>query len=140
MRDRPLIIAGLIGFLGVAMLPLWYDVVHDVRPTAPVLARPAAEKNCVAPVGEMRRSHMTLLLAWRNDVVRNGNRAFVAFNGRRYTKSLTGTCLGCHGDRARFCDRCHDYAGVSPGCWSCHASAPAGGPMQMQAGASERGR
>ncbi len=130
MRDRPLIIGALVAFLAVLALPAWYDAAHGARPSAPSLARPAAEKACVAPVGYMRRSHMKLLAAWREEVVRNGTRTFVAFDGRRHAISLTGTCLGCHGDRARFCDRCHDYAGVSPGCWSCHASAPAAAPTR----------
>ncbi len=34
---------------------------------------------------------------------------------------LTGTCLtGCHTNKADFCDRCHNYAGVSVYCWECH--------------------
>jgi hypothetical protein len=63
---------------------------------------------------------MDLLMDWRDEVVRRGNRNFVAFNGRTYTISLTGTCMGCHSSKANFCDRCHDYAGVKPYCWDCH--------------------
>ena len=47
--------------------------------------------------------------------------SYVAFNGKVYEKSLTGTCLGCH-NKAEFCDRCHAYSGVSsPYCWNCHS-------------------
>ncbi len=34
--------------------------------------------------------------------------------------SLTLTCLECHSNKDKFCDRCHDYLRVSPGCWDCH--------------------
>ena len=39
---------------------------------------------------------------------------------RRYYKSLSGTCMSCHDDKAGFCDKCHDYLGVQPYCWDCH--------------------
>ena len=39
-----------------------------------------------------------------------------------YDISLAGTCMKCHSNKAEFCDRCHDYAGVSPDCWSCHVA------------------
>jgi RNase P subunit RPR2 len=69
----------------------------------------------------MRAAHMKMLIQWREDVVRRGDRRFVAFNGKVYEKSLTRTCLGCH-NKAGFCDRCHAYSGVSgPYCWNCHS-------------------
>jgi len=74
----------------------------------------------VAPRDYMRTSHTALLVTWREDVVRRGDRGYVAYDGRHYEKSLTGTCLTCHDDKAKFCDRCHDYAGAKPNCWSCH--------------------
>jgi hypothetical protein len=82
---------------------------------------PANQKECVAPAGTMRAAHMKMLIQWREDVVRHGDRRFVAFNGKVYEKSLTGTCLGCH-NKQQFCDRCHAYSGVStPSCWNCHS-------------------
>ena len=30
------------------------------------------------------------------------------------------TCMSCHTDKAKFCDRCHDTVGVAPYCWDCH--------------------
>ncbi|MGD8893899.1 MAG: menaquinol oxidoreductase, partial [Desulfobacterales bacterium] len=30
------------------------------------------------------------------------------------------TCLDCHEEKAEFCDKCHNYASVSPYCWECH--------------------
>jgi hypothetical protein len=119
MRDRAVIAAGLVMFLALATFPLWYNVAARTQAAAPVLNRPAA-RACVAPRDFMRTSHMQLLVSWREDVVRRGDRLFVAFDGHRYEKKLTGTCLGCHENKAKFCDRCHDYAGVSPTCGDCH--------------------
>ena len=72
----------------------------------------------------MRTDHMTLLTRWRDEVVRDDDRIYVAGDGRRYYKSLTGTCMSCHSDKERFCDRCHDYAGTAPYCWDCHVAPP----------------
>ena len=30
-------------------------------------------------------------------------------------------CLDCHKNKSNFCDKCHDYMGVKPYCWECHA-------------------
>lgn len=136
MRDRSLITVGLLSFIGIVTLPVWYNIAAGTDPSAPALMRPtradasragfgesvAGELNCVAPREQMRASHMQLLGAWRDDVVRRADRQFVAYDGRHYEKNLTGTCLACHGDKAKFCDRCHDYAGVSPGCTDCHVA------------------
>jgi hypothetical protein len=143
MRDRPVIVAGLIAFLAAVTFPVWYNVAARTAAAAPVLARPSdaaiarvrsvavvgsgfpgiapgAARVCVAPRDDMRASHMQLIASWRDDVVRRNDRAFAAYDGYRYEKNLIATCLGCHDNRAQFCDRCHDYAGVAPGCWDCH--------------------
>jgi hypothetical protein len=143
MRDTPLIVAGLVIFLVIVTFPLWYNVAARTDPGAPSLARPSAADvalarrgqpapgattapACVGPRGYMRTSHMRLLVAWRDEVVRQGQRTFVAYDGHRYEKNLTGTCLACHQNKAQFCDRCHDYAGVSPTCSDCHVLRSAG--------------
>jgi len=28
--------------------------------------------------------------------------------------------MDCHNNKTKFCDQCHNYAGVSPYCWECH--------------------
>jgi hypothetical protein len=68
----------------------------------------------------MRTHHRELLNRWRDSAVREGQRTYVAESGREYTVGLTGTCLKCHADKEKFCDRCHNYAKVSPNCWQCH--------------------
>ena len=120
MRDRLWVIAGLFLFLGFVTYPMWHDLVAHTASTPPQLVLPAHEKQCVAPVSYMRTSHMKLLLDWRQSVVREDKQKYVAFNGKVYKMSLSGTCLKCH-DRQQFCVRCHDYAGVrTPYCWNCH--------------------
>lgn len=122
MRDRPQIVAGLLVFVGLFTSPLWYHPTPGGR-QGPQVKLPAQAKQCVAPVDYMRRSHMQLLVTWREEVVRDGERQFPAYNGKTYDKSLTRTCLAqCHTNKAEFCDRCHTYAGVSgPYCWQCHS-------------------
>jgi hypothetical protein len=121
MHDRPVIYAGLLIFLGLFLFPAWRDAAGRVTSQAPVLAVPAQAKQCVAPVQYMREAHMKLLLDWRDQAVRQGQRRFVAADGRTYTIALTPTCLEqCHGKKAEFCDRCHNYAAVAPDCWNCH--------------------
>ncbi len=120
MRDRGIIIGGLILFLGLVTFPVWYNLAAGATAKGPEPERPAREKTCVATLAYMRASHMELLTGWRDQVVREHARDYVAFDGRTYAKNLTGTCMKCHTSKADFCDRCHTYAGVAPYCWDCH--------------------
>jgi len=120
MRDRIWIIAGLVLFIGLVTYPVWHHLEARTTTLPPALVLPKQEKQCVAPVSYMRSSHMKLLLDWRESVVRDGKRHYVAFDGKTYAMSLSGTCMKCH-DKQAFCDRCHNYAGVqTPYCWDCH--------------------
>ena len=78
------------------------------------------EKRCVESKQVMRDRHMDLVYSWRDQVVREGRRSYVSSDGRSFEMSLTKTCLKCHTNRAEFCDKAHDYAGVKPYCWDCH--------------------
>lgn len=120
MRDRGMILGGLALFVGLVTLPVWWNLAAGTSPKAPEPKRPAQEKRCVASVEYMRTSHMDLLTSWRDTVVRRSGRTFVSFDGTTHDMSLTRTCLKCHGAKADFCDRCHEYAGVTPYCWDCH--------------------
>jgi hypothetical protein len=122
MRDRLPILVGLFVFVALVTVPFWHGraATKDFA-QIPGLKLPVNSTQCVAPVEYMRKSHMQLLVNWREDVVRRNDRQYHAFNGKTYEKSLTRTCLGCHTNRADFCDRCHTYTGVSgPYCWDCH--------------------
>jgi hypothetical protein len=124
INDRGKIIAGIVIFLIAATFPLWYGKGRAVPPPDLKLDTLAIEalkeKLCVEPAPYMRANHMKLLAAWRESAVREGNLSYRAADGRVHEISLTGTCLKCHSNKAQFCDRCHDYAGAKPNCWSCH--------------------
>jgi hypothetical protein len=120
MRDRHVIFAALVCFLILVTAPVWYSRAAGVTAAGPSVTLPAHEKQCVMPVDYMRTSHMDLLVAWRDRVVREHQRSWTAPGGATYTISLSATCLKCHDKKDEFCDRCHDYAGVAPYCWDCH--------------------
>ena len=123
--DMPAIVLGLGLFVVILLFGTVYNLANGKAGVAPFVAKAAAGKRCVKPTKWMRENHMKLLDDWRNEVVRQGKRGFIEVDGKRYEKSLTKTCLHCHPSKARFCDQCHNYAGVTrPGaqidCWNCH--------------------
>jgi hypothetical protein len=122
MRDRGVIYFGLVAFLGFATFPFWRNVTTGATPKGPQPVLPAKVKQCVAPIAYMRSSHMTMLLEWRQQVVREGVRDYTAADGKHYKMSLTSTCLEqCHtAGKKDFCDRCHNYEAVAVPCWDCH--------------------
>ena len=121
MFDRGKILIGLGVFLVLVLLPLWYVLARGGANDLPELDRKTTGRTCMRDTEWMRASHMDLLDAWRNDVVRGTGPMFdVDVEGTRHAKSLTGTCLGCHTNQGGFCDRCHQSMGVSPNCWDCH--------------------
>jgi hypothetical protein len=124
MNDRWKIIAGLLAVLILAAFPVWYGwgqktSAPDLRLDTPEIEK-LKDKRCVESTAVMREKHMKLLKEWREAVVRDGNRIYTSGDGRTFEMSLSGNCLACHSNKAQFCDRCHDYAGVKPNCWSCH--------------------
>ena len=76
MHDRPIIVAGLIVFIGLFTFPIWHARAKSTLPIAPDIKLPLQEKQCVAPAGYMRDSHMQLLADWREEVVRTNQRQF----------------------------------------------------------------
>jgi hypothetical protein len=119
MADAGKIVVGLGVFVGLVTAPAWWGL-GGGRGGPPELPRPANAKQCVEPTAFMRSRHMELLDGWRDAVVRDGDRVYVASDGQRHEMSLTGTCLRCHEEQDKFCDRCHAYAGVQTFCWDCH--------------------
>ena len=132
MHDGSRILPALGAFLVLVTYPVWHAVATGQDARVPKLAKPAEATQCVLPTPEMqearqmRRTHMQLLMTWRDEAVREGERVYVSASGRHYDKNLTGTCLQCHADKAGFCDRCHQYLQVTPHCWECHVD-PKGG-------------
>ncbi|HPA47833.1 MAG TPA: sulfate reduction electron transfer complex DsrMKJOP subunit DsrJ [bacterium] len=120
MYDKEKIIPGIIIFLLLATLPFWYTFVGG-QPSVvpePQISGPATQ--CVEPKTYMRNSHTDLLNTWRNEVVRKGNRVYIASDGKEYRISLSNTCMDCHSNKTEFCDACHNYLQIVPDCWNCH--------------------
>ena len=122
MHDGGKILAGLVVFLAVVLSPLWYHAVQGAESWGPPeLGSATGGEECVEPTAYMRSLHMDLLNNWRDEAVRSEDRTYVGFGGKEYEKSLAGTCMNCHSNKEEFCDRCHEYVGVEPYCWDCHA-------------------
>jgi hypothetical protein len=74
---------------------------------------------CVAPIREMRRDHMKMLLHQRDGTLRQG---------LREPRFSLKNCVDCHASRETgsvlgkdaFCSSCHAYAAVSMDCFECH--------------------
>ncbi|HNW26920.1 MAG TPA: sulfate reduction electron transfer complex DsrMKJOP subunit DsrJ [Spirochaetota bacterium] len=110
--------------------PFWWSALRGMKQKAPSPEKPVGEKECVLPAAEMRANHMTLLFQWRDDAVRKGDRTPVAIGGKKYEKSLTGSCLKCHNKKEDFCDRCHDTLASAPACFDCHIITSERGPWK----------
>lgn len=124
MYDAKKVFIGILIFLGLLTFPLWYGrgkaiPAFQLKIDTPEIAR-LTEKKCIEPTPYMRSSHMELIDSWRTAVVREGQRYFVSSEGKKIFMSLSQNCLGCHSNKEKFCDICHNYAGVKPNCWSCH--------------------
>lgn len=119
-----LIILGLAIFVIAITFPFWFGI--GKSKSAPVLSLDTPviaamqNKKCVEDTTFMRAGHMKMLNAWRDEAVREGRRIYKAGDGRLFEKSLTGTCLSCHTNKDRFCDRCHNFVGAEPSCFDCH--------------------
>lgn len=127
MKDKNKIFAGLAIFIVVVTFPFWFNLGKAApAPELELTAKAKAAKTCVMPTEFMTANHMQILDVWRHNVVRGGERMFVNVDGKLYDMSLSNTCLDCHSNKEKFCDRCHDYASVRPYCWDCHIDNPKG--------------
>lgn len=127
MKDKSKILAGLAIFIAAITFPFWFNMGRAApAPELELTAKAKAAKTCVMPTEYMTAEHMQLLDVWRHNVVRNGERMFVNAEGKLFDMSLSNTCLDCHSNKEQFCDRCHNYASVSPYCWDCHIDNPKG--------------
>ncbi|MFZ5945579.1 MAG: sulfate reduction electron transfer complex DsrMKJOP subunit DsrJ [Bacillota bacterium] len=116
---------GILVFIFLASIPFWFNVLS--RPKKPEISldtpkiRSLEVKKCIEDTEYMRSQHMELLADWKVEVVREGNRIYVAKDGREFVMCIEETCLDCHSNKEEFCDACHQYSGVEPNCWDCHA-------------------
>ncbi|MFC1836545.1 sulfate reduction electron transfer complex DsrMKJOP subunit DsrJ [Thermodesulfobacteriota bacterium] len=120
MYNSGKIIIGILIFVGLFTFAIWSPIFTGKPGPPPKLELPKDQKKCVMDTKFMTSSHMELLDQWRNSVVRDGDRVFTNPEGKTFNMSLQNTCLGCHKTKENFCDRCHNYAAVSPRCWECH--------------------
>jgi hypothetical protein len=125
--NKNYIITGLVVFVLAVLSPFWFNIITTTQaaPEPELLGRAKTEKKCALDKYDMRANHMSLLDEWRDSVVRDADRMYTAANGHSFNMSLsTGedSCLGCHEDKAKFCDSCHTYASVDPYCWDCHTN------------------
>jgi hypothetical protein len=125
--NKNVIITGLVVFVLAILSPFWFNLVTPTQaaPEPELLGQARQAKKCVLDKYEMRANHMALLDEWRDSVVRTGARQYTATSGHTFNMSLsTGeqSCLGCHEDKTKFCDKCHTYASVRPYCWDCHTN------------------
>jgi len=114
---------GLIIFLAIVTLPFYVNIGKANLKPDYVLETEAIKnldvKKCIEPVEFMRANHMRLLRKWMNDLQNKDIDTYTASDGKTYDASFD-TCLECHESQAKFCDRCHFFAGVQPYCWKCH--------------------
>jgi len=121
MYNKGKIITGLVIFVVFFASPFLYGLVKSGPPPERELSPKAKEaKLCVEAKEFMVESHMQMLNDWRDQAIRNGQRVYVATDGKEYVVSLQNTCMDCHNNKSKFCDQCHNYAGVTPYCWECH--------------------
>jgi hypothetical protein len=122
MYDAGKIIPGLVIFFALVSFPAWHNALSGTTAYKPEPEIVTKEEQCVEPKQYMTDNHSALLNEWKEAAVRDSNRTYVASDGKTYDINLTGTCMDCHSNKAEFCDRCHDYAGVNPNCWYCHVA------------------
>jgi hypothetical protein len=124
--DLKYILLGLVIFFGLVISPILPNLGKIVTAPSPKLDTPAIlklaekERQCVMPTPYMRANHMQMLIDWRQAAVRNADREFINPAGKKFTVSLSNTCMGCHSNKTQFCDQCHNYVAVTPNCWGCH--------------------
>jgi hypothetical protein len=126
LYDGGKILIGLVVFVAFATFPFYYNIgMENKKPepkldTPAILQLPEQDRKCVETKTFMRTEHMQLLNNWRDSVVRNDNRQYISSTGKRYIMSLQNSCLGCHSNKKKFCDECHNYMAVKPYCFDCH--------------------
>lgn len=123
MYDAGKIIAGVIVFAVLGTSPFLLNVFGKTAPVPEPELAPKAKlaRECVESKEYMKKNHMQLLNEWRDAAVRDDLRVYESSAGKHYHISLQNTCLDCHSNKDKFCDKCHNYVGVGQlYCWDCH--------------------
>ena len=119
MYNKPYVILLIIVLLAVVTTPIWINVTgRGYEEIKKELAKPKGEK-CIEDTEWMVANHMELLKKFREMAIREGKRIYTSETyGTTYNASIS-ECFRCH-DYENFCKKCHEYAGVSVYCWTCH--------------------
>lgn len=118
MYNAKYIVPAMIVFIALMLFPFFYGAgTHKYEVQVEL---PKDQKECIESKEVMRERHMQILDEWRNAVVRDDIRIYVNAKGKKFSMSLTDTCMTCHTEKDKFCDRCHNDVGVNPYCWDCH--------------------
>ncbi len=122
MYDGGKIITGLVIGLALMLFPFFYTAGKAARaPEAELTPKAKEAGKCIEPKAYMTTEHMKVLDEWRDEAIRDADRYYKSeFTGEIHYKSLQVTCMECHSNKTKFCDSCHNYAGVDPFCWDCH--------------------
>lgn len=126
MQKKTNIVIGIAAFLLLVTVPFWSAIFTAGQGGSPELSydTPAinamVDPQCIEDVDYMRANHMNLLNDWKVQVVREGNRIYIASDGTEYLASLQNTRFECHSNYEDFCLECHTYSNVTPTCWECH--------------------
>jgi hypothetical protein len=122
MYDGGKIITGLVIGLALLLFPFFYTAGKASRAPERELTPKAKEAGkCIEDTAFMKTEHMKILDEWRDEVVRDADRYYTSeLTGKVHYKSVQATCMDCHSNKTKFCDRCHNYANVDPFCWDCH--------------------
>lgn len=120
MYDKGKILTGLAVFVVFMTYPFWNNI-GSAAYVRPELEKAKQGTQCIESVEFMRAEHMAMLNDWRDEVVRDGSHEYQStLNNQIFQKSLTKTCMACHENKDKFCDKCHDTVAVDPYCWDCH--------------------
>ena len=136
MYNAGKIILGILIFAALFTAPLWMNLASEDSYIVPDISYPTNSEECIYDKEYMRAFHMDVLDEWRDKVVREDIR-FTEIKGQKMEMSLSKTCMNCHEQKEQFCDRCHDYLGVTPYCWECHVLPTEVNEIEFETGNAE---
>ena len=98
MYNAKYVIPGLAVFVGIFTMPFWLNFGSEEY-RYPEVALPKGQividgqsvdagAACIEPKEWMRANHMSLLIEWRDQALRNEKRVYVASDGRKWETSL----------------------------------------------------
>ncbi|MGB9761400.1 MAG: sulfate reduction electron transfer complex DsrMKJOP subunit DsrJ [Caldimicrobium sp.] len=118
MYNTGKVLIGILIFIIFFTFPFWLNL-GKVR-ALPKPELPKEEKKCVEDTEYMRAYHMKLLDEWRIKRIRKMEVYHMNHEGKLFIMSLQRTCMKCHTNKEKFCDKCHEVLVTHPDCWKCH--------------------